>query len=79
MSPSPVIKKEEPDTIGFPLVVARVLEGKRFTRKEWNNREIHVLLRNGRLQIHKADGNYYDLIVSDGDLVGSDWIEVLAN
>jgi len=61
-------------TLNFFDALAAVSSGTKITKLEWNNRDIYILLRNSHLQIHKTDGVFYDLIVTDGDLLGLDWV-----
>jgi len=49
-----------------------VIEGKKVTKLEWNDPEIVVYL-DGRLRLKDKDG-IHDLIVSDGDMLGLDWV-----
>lgn len=53
-----------------------VIAGERVTKAEWANADVYLFL-DGRLKIHKADGTEADLIVSDGDMRGSDWVVLL--
>lgn len=72
-STSPTVKP--PATVGFGEIVQPLLDGKRVTKLEWNNRDIYLVLRDGHLKIHKADTNMlHDLIVTDGDLAGLDYV-----
>ena len=57
----------------FPTAMRAVINGKQVMRASWQQKEI-VFLFNGFLSIKKADGNIHRLFVSDGDLIGDDWI-----
>jgi hypothetical protein len=68
---SPVASPE----MTFPQAMERVVSGKRVTRIEWYNKTIFVELLNGFLSIKQPTG-YHQLIVSEGDMRGEDWIVV---
>ena len=57
----------------------KVIEGRKITKLEWNNRDDYGLLINGQLCIHKH-GEAHDVfrswIISEGDLIGKDWVEI---
>ena len=60
-------------TSTFFVALAAITSGAKATKLEWGDKSIYVLLRNSRLQIHR-DGNFFDLIVTEGDLIGRDWV-----
>ena len=60
----------------FPSAMKEVAEGKKVTKLEWKNTNIFLLLTDGFLKIHKEDGTTTPLLVSDGDMMGQDWIVV---
>lgn len=61
-------------TLDFPAAMQAVKEGKNVTKLEWNNPNILVCLNGGRLRIKLEDGLFHDLLVSDGDILGEDWV-----
>ena len=68
-------KSDYQATMDFPDAIAFIRVGGRVTKVEWGDKDIYLLMRNGHLQIHKHNG-FHDLIVSDGDLTGDDWIRI---
>jgi len=56
----------------FPDAIRAVIDGKRVTKLEWNDPNIVVYL-DGHLKI-TLEGSARDLIVSDGDMLGKDWV-----
>lgn len=73
---SPVIKKEVKNQrilLTFSEVIKELQELNKVTKKEWDNEEYWLELHEGILKIHKSDGLYYPLLVSDGDISGTDW------
>lgn len=58
----------------FPDALQAVIDGRRITKLEWHDDNAYGELRGGHLQLHKADGKWYDWIISDGDMAGADWI-----
>lgn len=60
--------------VDFPTAMKAVIDGKRITKKEWNNPAMYGVLRDSWLEICKEDGKFYAWTVNDGDLFGKDWI-----
>lgn len=67
------IKKEE-KPMTFIDAVKCVSEVVKIHKLEWQDKEYYGVLRDGKLQLHKPDGKFYDWIIGDGDLYGEDWI-----
>lgn len=61
-----------PALLDFPDAMRAVMNGREVTKQEWGDRNIYVFL-SGRLKINKPEG-VFDLIFSDGDVLGKDWI-----
>jgi len=40
----------------------------------WEDREYYAVLEQNILKLHKPDGTLYNWIISEGDLVGEDYI-----
>jgi hypothetical protein len=59
----------------FPQAMERVIAGKKVTKVEWGGKSQYVVLMNGFLSIKRPTG-YHQLIVSEGDMRGEDWIVV---
>lgn len=60
----------------FPNAIRQILSGERVTKLEWNNQDIYLLLFQGFLSIRKADGSVTQLLVSEADMVGEDWVKL---
>jgi len=69
MSPLPVHS-----LLDFPSAIKKVIEGNKIYRLEWKNEEFYGMLKDSHLKLHKPDGKFYDWILNDGDLKGTDWI-----
>lgn len=69
-TPTRVVKRVSLD---FYEALKALSEGKSITKLEWGNRNIYGLLKDGRVMLHKSDNRYYEWIISDGDLFGSDY------
>ena len=69
---SPVPNKLTPKTLGFPMAMAEVIDGKRIARQEWGNAD-YCLLKDGWLMICR-DGKFHQWLVNDGDMLATDWI-----
>jgi hypothetical protein len=70
---SPVPGKEDNGPLSFPLAIMNVAEGKAITKGDWNDKEYYGKMVDGRLKLHKPDGQFYDWILSDGDIAGVDY------
>lgn len=71
---SVVPKLEQHLIMDFPSAIKEVSRGKKIHKFEWEDKGYYGVLAEGRLKLHKPDGLLYDWILSDGDLVGTDWI-----
>ena len=61
-----------PKPLNFYDALKSVAEGKRITKDEWNNPSIFGFLDEERLKITLESG-IKDWIVSEADMVGTDW------
>jgi hypothetical protein len=59
----------------FSQAINEVIDGKRITRIAWHNNAIFGELKGGFLMLHK-DNEYKHWVISDGDLLGMDWVVV---
>jgi hypothetical protein len=60
----------------FTEAIDAMMDGKRLTRKEWNDKRHYCLMKDYILQIHKAgeaEETIHPWIINDGDIVGEDW------
>ena len=71
---SPAPKKDVSKQMTFPEAIGKIIEGAKIHRLEWQEQEYYGVLADGRLKLHKLDGKLHDWIITDGDLVGKDWI-----
>jgi hypothetical protein len=77
ISPEGEIKEvKEIKQMDFPNALREVIGGLQITKLEWNNKNIYGLLENGKLMLHKDDNKMYQWIISEGDLLGEDWVVV---
>lgn len=53
-----------------------IIQGERVTKLEWDDLRYYGELRDGFLMLHKPDGKFYQWIISDGDLKGTDYVIV---
>ena len=72
---SPVI----PDEYNFFKALEQLSIGRKISRKEWGNKQIYGVLRDNKVMLHKDDDQYYDWIISSGDLAGIDWFIIVEN
>lgn len=69
-SPSPVVAETVMD---FYDALRRVIDGEQVRRQEWPPLAA-IFMHNGLLYLRQVDGALHTLIVSDGDLRGTDWV-----
>lgn len=75
LSKSPIVTKPI-DTMAFPEAIKEVIEGRKITKLEWEDKGYYGFLNRDVLSLHKPDGKNYQWIVSEGDLLGKDWMVV---
>ncbi len=80
--PIEVVKEEFNEILlnkkmNFSTAIREVIDGKKITRLEWKDKNIYGFLKDGYLSLHKIDDKIYQWVVSDGDLLGNDWIVVV--
>lgn len=73
-SPIPAKANSDNKTLSFSEALKAVADFKTITKQEWADDQYYGLLHNGFLMLHKPDGKFYQWIVSDGDLLGEDWV-----
>lgn len=73
---SPKVESVQIVKMDFYDAIRQVISGKSVARMEWKERGYFLQIVDGRLKIHKPDGKFYDLIVTDGDILGEDWMLV---
>jgi|GEM_PF-2321114 len=73
MSPVPT-KTTEVLQYSFIDALKFIIEGKKITKLEWGNSNVYGVLREGILMLHKDDDKSYQWILSEGDLLGDDWV-----
>jgi hypothetical protein len=76
LSPTSLEVFPEPLKMDFPEAMRVVSKGAKVTKLEWGDPTIYVMLHDSHLSLHKSDGRFFDLIVSAGDMLGTDWIFV---
>jgi hypothetical protein len=76
-SPTPLPKniKDEPG-LTFDKAIKCVMGGGKITKKEWNSPESYGFLNGKWLSLHKPDGINYQWLISDGDMLGEDWVVI---
>jgi len=69
------IKNSPLPFLTFPEAMREVLEGKKVTRKEWDDNESYGYLNDGFLMVKKSeDKKDYQWIVSEADMKAVDWL-----
>ena len=60
----------------FSDAIQKVTEGFKMTKLSWGDMSTYIFLNDGFLRIRKPDGTTPQLLVSEGDMLGDDWIVV---
>ena len=60
--------------MSFGEALIGVAKGGLITKLEWGDETIYGFIDNGILKLHRSDGTEHNWIVSDGDIVGEDFI-----
>lgn len=66
-------------TMTFHQAIDAIVDNKKVTKLEWADRGSYCLLANGILQLHKKGEpaeTLHPWIINDGDLMGTDWVEL---
>lgn len=64
--------KEKVTYIDLTTAFEYAIEGKKFTKKEWNDENIYGFIGNTFLKIHR-DGKDFDWILCEADITGTDY------
>lgn len=73
-SPTPHSQKQK-KALSFPEAIKAVINGKKIKRLEWNDEQEYCLLKDNFLMIHRNE-KFHTWIISEGDLMGVDWVIV---
>ncbi len=75
-SPPPVTNSSKETTMSFPDAVKEIIKGKKITKLEWGNKNYYGFLDKEKalLVIHKPDNSLHQWLISEGDLLGNDFI-----
>ena len=66
--------------LGFAEALGRMVDGRRVTRVEWEDKRHYGLVKDDLLQLHKAgeaEEDFHPWILSKEDLIAWDWMEVV--
>lgn len=82
ISTSPIPKPPQEDKkptvvmMDFSQAIKEVISGKKIHKLEWISIEYYGFLNDNILSLHKPDGKTYQWILSEGDLMGVDWVVI---
>ena len=71
--PKKIEVKDESPMLTFPQAMEAVIDGKKVTKKEWDDVDSYVILKDGFLIIH-LNGKDHKWEVREVDMVGEDYI-----
>ena len=73
---SPAKTHTDREQLDWAAACQAIAIGKKVTRLEWGNADICVFLHAGVLHLRKADTSLHTLLVSEGDIVATDWMVI---
>jgi hypothetical protein len=78
---SPELPKISSSTINiqsfdFSRALDLIVDGRKVHKLEWQDQEYYGVLHDATLMLHKPDGKLYAWIISEGDLIGTDFIVI---
>ena len=76
MGQSPTVESKIEKDLTFPEAIKEVINGKKITRREWEDKEVYGFLNKDILSLHKSDNKNYQWIINDGDLSAIDWFVI---
>lgn len=65
--------RKSPSNSDFNAALRAMISGYDVTKEEWDDPSVYCSLRDEKLMIH-IDNEWHDWIISEGDLVGNDWV-----
>lgn len=71
--PKKIEVKDADPMLTFPQAVEAIIDGKKATRKEWEDVDSYGIMKDGFLIIHR-DGKDFQWLVSEADMVAKDYI-----
>jgi len=71
--PKPTTEKHT-STFDFLSAIEQLLIGQKVHKLDWEDKGYYGILHSGILHLHKPDGKLYPWLISEGDLVGKDYI-----
>lgn len=75
MNKSPLPKKKK-SKLTFADALKMLVDGKKITKKEWDDTRYYGFLEHEQLMLQRPDGKKHYWIVTLGDIVGEDWITI---
>lgn len=76
-SPLPKAEKsKKPETISFSQAMSEIIAGRKVHKLEWGDKNYYGFLNGEWLSLHKPDGKNYKWTVSQGDMMGNDYIVI---
>ena len=60
--------------MSFQEAIGHVIDGKKIHKLEWEDLGFYGCLEEAQLVLHKPDGKIYQWSISEGDLLGKDYI-----
>jgi hypothetical protein len=75
-SPLPPKVNEANKLISFAEAIDEVRRGKKITKLEWKDKNYYGFMNEARLRLHEPNGTLHEWMISEGDIIGNDWMVV---
>lgn len=76
--PSPTAQTKQLANLNFYDALMHLQQGKKVTKAEWADTNYYGFMDGDIVKLHKTDGSIHNWILSNSDLIGTDWL-VLEN
>lgn len=67
---------DQPALMDFAQALQAITKGKKITKLEWQDARIYGHMIDAKLYLHQLDGINYVWQVSEGDIIGTDYVIV---
>jgi hypothetical protein len=59
--------------LDFYAAIAVIVGGGKVTKADWGSKEYYGVMESSTLRLHKPDGKSYNWLISEGDILGTDY------
>lgn len=74
VSPAPEPEVKKPATLSFYEALELASKGNKIHKLEWKDEGFYAVFKDTMLQLRKPDGTFHAWTISEGDLLGDDYV-----